>query len=137
MNCSAGVQFFLSPHPKHDCIFLTCCACSKDLQTCIHSSSCSSSFFLSSAKKVIISHSWCNTFVHSSVSLGFDTCSILNSAPAVPLVANLVCFIDLKEKGGINFYQCFTNQWGFFCRAWKIALQDARTNTVSVLPGVY
>lgn len=22
---------------------------------------------------------------------------------------------------------------GFFCRAWKIALQDARTNTVSVL----
>lgn len=41
-----------------------------------------------------------------SVSLGFDTCSILNSAPGVPPVANLIYFIDLKEKGDVNFYQC-------------------------------
>lgn len=72
--------------------------------------------------------------IHFSVSLGFGICHILNSAPAVPPVANPVFFIVLKRKSGINFYQCSTNTGVFFCRAWKIALQDARTNTVSVLP---
>lgn len=72
--------------------------------------------------------------MHSSVSLGFGTCSILNSAPAVPLVANLVCFIDLREKGGINFYQCSINQCGFFAGHGKLlSRMPEQTQWVSYL----
>lgn len=46
--------------------------------------------------------------IHFSVSLGFDICSILNSAPAIILVANLVFFIVLERESGVNFYQCST-----------------------------
>lgn len=47
--------------------------------------------------------------IHFSVSLDFGICRILNSAPAVPPVANLGFFIVLKRKSYITFYQCSTN----------------------------
>lgn len=54
---------------------------------------------------------WC---IHFTVSLGFDTWCIWNSAPALPGVPNIVFFIVLKWIRGIHFYLCSTKRFLFF-----------------------